>query len=144
MTNLPSFLAILLMFTINAHAIDPAWNVRDAAEKLLDKHALRQPVDDWFLERKDGSLVQYFKPSIIYSGGGSFWHAEVRTAKWRERKNGAWGPWATAPSKPGYFQTASIEISTPSTGGASARFNDVKGWFLPFRAPGQSRVTHVR
>jgi hypothetical protein len=144
MTNVPAFLSILILSTISARAADPAWNVRDAVEKLLDKHALRLTVDDWFLQRTDGCLVQYFRPSVIYTGGGAAWTAEVRTAKWRERKDGKWSAWYGPAIGSTFCQPVVIEISTPSTGGAIAKV--AKGYekFSPFRAPGQSWVTHVR
>ncbi|MEK7950403.1 hypothetical protein [Luteolibacter soli] len=149
MRVLPAILLTSIVCSINAHALEPSWNIRDATEKLLDKYALRLPVDDWFLERKDGSIVQLFKPSIVYTGGGAYWTAEVRTTKLRERKNGAWGAWSYAPpapgsNQPGYFQSAVIDITTPSTGGASAKFQASQLWFGTFRAPTQSRVTLVR
>lgn len=139
--------SVLILSSIAAHAVDPAWNVRDAAEKLLDKHALRLPTDDWFLQRTDGVLLQYFRPTMVFSGRGALWNAEVRTAKWRMRENGAWGQWTIAPGKPGRpgsLRLVVIEVSTPATGGASARFTGETGWFLPFRAPGHSWVTQVR
>lgn len=120
---------------------DVPWNVRDAAEKLVDKHALRMPVGDWFLTRKGGNLVEYFKPRLSFQRVAGGWEAELLTAKYRERVGGKWDKWKSPDAQYGSWTMAKISITTPATGGAFAKFTNAGVSLEGYTAPRQSYVT---
>ena len=122
----------------------PSWSVRNAAEKLLDKHALRLPAGDWFLGRKDGSLVQYEKPTLSFKQAGGGWQAELLTVRWRERKDGKWTAWKDARPEYSSWRMARIVISTPATGGADASITESAGNIESYIRPAESTVTQMR
>ncbi len=142
--SLVAVFALVLCLPGSAAEEIPGWNVRDAAEKLLDKHALRLPAADWFLKKRDGNLVHYDKPTLSFKKAGGNWEAEVLTVRWRERKDGKWGAWVDARPKYSNWRMARIAISAPSTGGAVASFKEAKESLEGFTPPNESTVNQVR
>jgi hypothetical protein len=112
--------------------------------KLIDKHALRLPAGDWFLARKNGSLVQYEKPSLSFKRAGAGWQAELLTVRWRERKDGKWTAWKDARPTYSSWRMATIGISTPATGGANASVTESAGGIETYTRPMESTVTQMR
>ncbi len=140
-----SLTAAALISSTHAMAADaPAWNIRNAAEKLLDRHALRLPAGDWFLLKRDGSYIQYQKPTISFKKTGETWQAEVLTERWRERKNGQWGAWVEARPKYSNWRMARVAVSAPTSGGAVASFTEASESLESFTAPTESSVTQIR
>jgi hypothetical protein len=141
-----SFAAYVLLACLSPAALAdaPSWSVRDAAEKLLDKHVLRLPASDWFLKKRDGNLVQYEMPKLSFKKAGGNWQAEVLTVRWRERKEGKWGVWVDARPKHSSWRMARIEISAPAVGGTAAAFTEASESLEGFTAPNESYVNQVR
>ncbi len=138
------FLSALISISTAFAKDEPGWNVRNAAEKLIDKHALRLPVGDWFLRRRDGEIVQYYKPSITFTRAGAGWEAQVLTARWRKRTAGTWGAWVDAQPKYSIWRMATIGLDAPATGGAKASFTNANETLEGFTPPNESTVSQLR
>jgi hypothetical protein len=134
------------ILTLSATAVEaPAWNLRNAAEQLLDQHSLRLPTGDWFLKARDGRVVQWEKPEMVFkkSTAGT-WEAEVLSRRWREYKFGKWAAWNDARLKFNDWSVAKIALDAPSAGGATAAFSSGQDNFLFFTPPGAAYIAQIR
>jgi len=144
---LPSFLAspCIVGLSVCYAAETPGWNLRNAAEKLVDQHALRLPAGDWFLQARDGRLIQWEKPEIRYSHlNAGMWNAQIVSRRWRVYQGGKWSEWTISRTKSNVWSMAEISLTAPSSGGADAAFTSGIENFQGFTAPGASFVSQVR
>ena len=139
-----SFLSILLLTIVLAsvRAEEPSWAVKDAADKLLAKHALQLPASDLYARRDDGSYARYSVPVKTYEKNKGEWIVSYLSEKERICEKRTWGPWRYPEKGAKYWLLAKIRVSANTTGGTTAEFIDI-GAFKYAKSPTASEVTQL-